>query len=91
MKLDVIALFDKISGTYHPPMFVPSIPAAVRDLQEIINTNPQPGQEKPVWARHPSDFDLYLVCYWDNESGKMIIDSEAGEFQVNLGTLKSVS
>lgn len=86
MKLDVIALYDKKTATYLAPMTVNSIPAAVRDLQEIINT---PRDDKPTWAKHPQDFDLYLLCYWDNESGRYEHDTEAMSFQMNLGTLKA--
>lgn len=84
MKFDVIVLFDKKTATYLPPMTVTSIPGAVRDLQEIINSKPA---DAPVWAKHPTDFDLYLLCYWDNESGKYEFDTAAHSFQVNLGTL----
>lgn len=86
MKYIIIALKDTKSGGYLPPMYVPNIPATVRDLQEIINTPSQNGSEKPVWARHPHDFELWKLGEWDHESAET---TPAHNFIIGLTTLKA--
>lgn len=66
MKYSIIVLRDIKANTHLPPMFVPNINAAIRDLAEVIN---EPKSERtPVWARHPDDFELISCGEWDAES-----------------------
>lgn len=66
MKYKVLSLFDLVGREYQPPMYVPSIPVAMRDLGDQL-TDPA---NKAAAARHPEQFEIHCLADFDSETGK---------------------
>lgn len=66
MKMIIIALFDLKSREYQPPMYVNSIPVAMRDLGDQLT---DPNNKNPA-ARHPQDFELHQLAEFDTLKGQ---------------------
>lgn len=64
-KKCVCAAFDSASQLYGQPMFVPSTGVAVRSFTDEVNRQ----AEGNVINEHPDDFELYLLGFYDDESG----------------------
>lgn len=64
MKLVVVSIKDAALGAYSRPAFVPTVGAAQRSFMDEIN-NPQSEA-----AKHPKDYDLYLLGYFDDVTGQ---------------------
>lgn len=62
MKLHVVVVRDRAADVFGTPYFVVSLGAAIRSFGDEINR----GGEQNMLARHPEDFDLYVLgCYDD--------------------------
>ncbi|WNK14183.1 MAG: nonstructural protein [Microvirus sp.] len=69
MKLYAVAIFDNAIQAYHRPFFVSHTQAAVRSfIDEMRNT------ESEI-AKHPADYDLYMVGTFDDGDGKFHTDN----------------
>lgn len=62
----VCAVFDHAAQIYARPLFVPSSGLAVRWFMDEVSRK---ADENPM-CRHPDDFELHLLGYWDDNSGK---------------------
>ncbi len=60
MKLSAFSVYDEKAECFGHPFFVSAVGIATRYLQEWAKN------EKSVIARHPQDFTLYQVGYWDD-------------------------
>lgn len=59
----MIAVFDKKTGLFDPPFVVRRVGEAIREWETITkDTNTKFG-------KHPSDYDLYQVGNFDEETG----------------------
>lgn len=65
MKFKVISLFDLKAREYQPPMYVNSIPVAMRDLGDQLT---DPNNKSPA-AKHPDHFEIRLLADFDSETG----------------------
>lgn len=57
MKMVILAIRDIRADVHGVPMFVPNIPAALRNLSDQVNT---PGQDNMLY-RHPEDFEVMEI------------------------------
>jgi len=65
MKMHIITLRDLKANVYLPPMYVPNLFAAQREISDVLN-----GTEKREWAKHPEDFELLHSGDWDTETNR---------------------
>lgn len=65
MKLLVFSVFDDKAQVYGNPVFVNSRGVAIRSFADAVE------DKNTSFAKHPSDFKLYLLGEFDNVSGKM--------------------
>lgn len=72
MKYAIIVLRDIKANTHKPPMFVPNINAAIRDLRDMVND----PNGKDDWQRHPEDFELWHYGNWDLETSEFEITEQ---------------
>lgn len=61
----IVALFDSKAELFMQPMFVPSVGVAYRSIQDEAGR----GGDGNVLASHGSDFELYHLGAYDEESG----------------------
>lgn len=66
MKYVVMSISDKAVGSYMRPMFVRSVGEGIRLFTDEINRN---AADNVMYA-HPGDYDLYHLCYFDDEDGE---------------------
>lgn len=78
MRLFVVAMFDKAAAVYGPPMCVAAVGQAVRGFQDQVT-----GPADTTIARHPADFELYHVGFFDDASGRFENVVNAPELLVN--------
>lgn len=65
MKLLAFSIFDEKALTYGQPFFTNAVGVASRNLQEAVQNR------ETMISRHPEDFALYHLGYFDNETGHM--------------------
>jgi hypothetical protein len=66
MKLFIVTVFDKGAAAYNRPFFVPSLGLAIRGFQDELNRE---AEDNPMF-KHPSDFELYSLGSFDDNSGE---------------------
>lgn len=64
MILRAYSLHDMKALQYHPPFFQSTDASAVRALRDLVN------DMNTTVGRHPSDFKLYCVGTYDDETGR---------------------
>lgn len=64
----VVSIYDRASGLYTRPVYVPSTGAAVRSFQDEINDSRPDNQLN----KHPDDFDLFQIATWDDNSAQYV-------------------
>lgn len=65
MKHKAFSAHDSKIGVYHPPFFMQHTGQALRAWDELCN------DPKTQFNRHPSDFQLYEVGTFDDETGRL--------------------
>lgn len=65
----IAAVKDELSGTYLTPIFVRNIAEAQRSFTWQINNT-------PIWKDNPSDFSLWRLGFFDEETGSISCDIE---------------
>ena len=78
--MEIYTVFDKKVGHYHNPMVTRNEAEMLRLLSDAVNDKVHP------FGKHPGDYQLYYVGYWDDERG-LIKPSESSEFVVELASL----
>jgi len=69
MMLNAYAVYDRKSLIFHSPFFAVADGAAVRSFADLANdTNTTIG-------RHPGDYVLYKVGFWDDAKGTFLADT----------------
>lgn len=66
MRYLLISIKDRAIDAFQPVASVRAEGEAIRSFQDAVN-NPQ---NATIYA-HPDDYDLYLVGYFDDNSGKL--------------------
>lgn len=67
MEKPVVVLYDNVANAYKDPFYPPTRGVALREFQDAVN-NPQNAQ----LHNHASDFDLYVIGTWDEQTGKLV-------------------
>lgn len=65
----IAAVKDEMSQVFLTPIFVKQIGEAQRSFEWQINNT-------PIWKDNPSDFSLYRLGFFDEETGEIIVDIE---------------
>lgn len=65
-KMSVCAVFDSAVQVYGQPFFVVSTGGAVRSFSDEVNRADANNQ----FNKHPDDFDLRFLAYYDDETGE---------------------
>lgn len=81
MKLIVVAIRDRQLDAFMRPFCVPAIGAAIRGFQDELNRS---ADDNPMY-KHPEDYDLYHLAYYDEQHGKFTHDADHPK-QVAVGT-----
>lgn len=71
-QIVVLAVFDSAINAYMQPIFAPTIPAAVRMFTDAVM---RPGDDNG-FNRHPEDYSLWYLGYFDTEQGTFELDSD---------------
>lgn len=66
MKQVVVAVFDRASQLFGRPFFVAAPGQAIRSFTDEVNRK---DSERGEFARHPDDFDLWLLAEYDDNLG----------------------
>ena len=66
MNYYVLALRDLRADNYLPPMYVPNIAIAIRDVSDVLKEK----ANEIAWAKHPEDYELYQLGIWDNDTSE---------------------
>lgn len=82
MILSIYALFDRVAGFYGQPFFLHTDGEARRAVAELVR------DPNTTVGRHPADYALFRVGYWDNQLGK--VESHSPEHLVNVVSLLRV-
>jgi len=69
MKLLAFTVYDEKAEAFGKPFFTQAIGVASRDFSEAVN------DQKSLLARHPEDFSLYHIGYFDDATAKFDINS----------------
>lgn len=77
MKKMIFSLFDKVSGGFMAPMFVANAAVVMRDIGDAVKKGDNP------LAVHPSDFQLFELGSFDDESGEFVIIPARLVFEVS--------
>ena len=83
MEKPVVVLYDNVANAYKDPFYPPTRGVALREFQDAVN-NPQNAQ----LFNHASDFDLYVIGLWDEQTGVMSVFDKA-EKLANCASLKT--
>lgn len=82
MRKVMVALRDRIAGTFMQPFFVPSLGVASRTLGDEIARK----GEGNILATHPGDFELYELGHFHEETG-VIHPHDKPEFVMQVSAL----
>lgn len=63
--LVAVAVFDTAVGAFNRPFFVQALPVAVRSFTDEVN---RAEKDNPMY-QHPSDYQLWYVGNYDEETG----------------------
>lgn len=63
----IVAVKDELTNTYLQPTFGDNLDALTRIFKTQINT-------LPIWKDNPTDFSLYMLGHFDQETGEIIPD-----------------
>lgn len=77
----LVSVFDKVSNLYSPVMTEVNQESAVRNFKLGAKQNPQ-------ISACPDDYELRLVGFWDDETGKVV--SFLGDTPVTLFKAKDL-
>lgn len=64
MKLLAFTIYDEKAEAFSPPFFTNAIGIASRQFSELVNN------ADTMIHKHPADFTLYHVGYFDNHTAK---------------------
>lgn len=63
----IVTVKDRALDTYNNPFTTSTTAQAVRTFADEINSDPN----RSAVALHPDDYDLYIVGYYDEQSGQI--------------------
>lgn len=63
----IVAVKDELTNTFLQPTFGDNLDSLTRIFKTQINT-------LPIWKDNPTDFSLYQIGHFDQETGEIIPD-----------------
>lgn len=66
MKQAVVSVLDRAASLFGRPFFVAAIGQATRSFSDEVNRK---DGDRSEMAKHPDDFDLYLLGWYDDTVG----------------------
>ena len=63
MKIRIFTVFDQKAAAYLQPFFSPTVGTAVRAFSDTVN------DPNSMLSKHPSDFTLFEIGGFDDQSG----------------------
>ena len=72
MNQVIVSVKDTAAQAFGRPVFVPSIPVALRSFRDEVNRK----DSNEDLARHPDDFELYELASFDDATGIIAMLSE---------------
>lgn len=66
MRLQVYSIFDKKGQAFERPFHCKHVAEATRAVQSGFSL---PDDQKPWYVKYPADYALYLVGYFDMDTG----------------------
>ena len=64
----VCSVYDRAAQVYSSPFYVPHRNVAIRDFTDEVNR----AAGDNVLHKHPDDYDLYLLCAFDDADGHFV-------------------
>lgn len=64
MKYHVFSVYDEKAKAFITPFFLPEVGQATRVFGDMVN------DVTHQFGQHPSDYTLFKIANWDNESGQ---------------------
>lgn len=86
MRMTVVTVFDKAAAAYGRPSFVGAIGQAMRGFQDEVN---RVADDNPMY-RHPDDFELYHLGFFDDASGRFENVDPGPVFLTSGSNVKSI-
>ena len=65
----IVSVKDTAAQAFGRPIFVPTVPVAVRSFRDEIN---RPDSKEDM-AAHPEDFELYELGSFDDSTGEILV------------------
>ncbi len=65
----IVSVKDTAAQAFGRPVFVPTVPVAVRSFRDEIN---RPDSKEDM-ASHPEDFELYELGSFDDSTGEIVV------------------
>lgn len=72
MNQVLVSVFDEVAQVFAKPVFVHNEAVALRSLRDEVNS----GGSTSELANHPSDFSLYRVGVFDDNTGVIIAEDK---------------
>lgn len=71
MRQAVVSVLDRAANIFGRPFFVAAVGQATRSFSDEVNRT---DGERSEMAKHPEDFDLYLLSWYDDSTGTFEAD-----------------
>lgn len=68
MKIYMVAMRDIVANVFGAPSVAPQLGAAIRAFGDGCQNTGDPNN---TLAKHPEDFELWVVGEWDDETGML--------------------
>lgn len=85
MRYLLISIKDRAVNAFQPIASVRAEGEALRAFQDLIADNNSPQ------AKHPDDYDLYLVGYYDDQTGKIDDNDETAALPRKIADGKTIA
>lgn len=86
MKVHLFSIFDTKSRIFLAPFVARSQVDATRQIAASFR---DPNMRETPVGQHPEDFELFLVGFFDDETGDLAVSSKT--FVANVGNLRDDS
>lgn len=63
------SIYDKVQKIFLPPFPAPTVEACMRSIKDVVI-----GQPTSLMAKYPSDYDVYYLAEWNNDTGYISFD-----------------
>lgn len=71
MRYACVAISDRALSAYMRPFFAPNVATARRSFNDEVN------RADSEMNKHPEDYELHLLGYWDDVTGRFELSAES--------------